>query len=55
MYPYDVGLVQAGPEDEDRVGGLESLADDRRGAEAGHPEIERVVVRDDVARAATRR
>ena len=44
-------LVQPAPDDEQRVGGVEPLADGRGGAEAGHPEVERVVVRDDVAAA----
>ena len=39
----------------ERIGGVEPLPDRRRGTEAGHPEVERMVVRDDVARVARRR
>ena len=41
-------LVEARPDDEERVGGIEPLADRGRRAEAGHPEVERVIVGDDV-------
>ena len=44
-------LRQAATEHEHGVGALEALPDDRRRAEAGHPEVERMVVRDDVAAA----
>ena len=43
------GLAQPGPEDQERVRGLEPLADRPRAAEAGHAQVERVVVGDDVA------
>ena len=41
-------LVEPRADDEQRVGGVEPCLDRRRGTEPGHPEIERVVVRDDV-------
>ena len=44
-------LVQPRAEDEDRIGGVEPLPDRRRGAEPGHAEVQRMVVRDDVGAA----
>ena len=41
-------LVQAAADDEHRIGGGEPLAHRRGRTETGHPEVERVLVRDDV-------
>ena len=42
-------LAQPGPEHQERIRGLEALADGSRAAEAGHAQEQRVVVGDDVA------